>query len=159
MKVNAKYWLNIFDLEHGQSAQRPLQNHYDKPHTLFFAKIDKAQAEQTEQTEQTPVETHTPELLPLNLTYTVSDMKTWQQFGRLVLFPLDRNLVLVRVQNSADKFDMNAPELTVNVDKLAWAMWASANPGSKDKMKSYIKEVSLSANMAFKEVLERREKM
>jgi hypothetical protein len=39
MKVNARYWLNIFDLKHGHSAQRPIQNQIDKPHSLFFAKI------------------------------------------------------------------------------------------------------------------------
>lgn len=26
MKVNARYWLNIFDLKYGHSAQRPIQN-------------------------------------------------------------------------------------------------------------------------------------
>lgn len=98
-------------------------------------------------------------MLPLNLTDSVSDWKMWQLFGRLVLFPVDKNMVLVRVQNSADKFDMVAPELTVNMDKLAFDMWNSANPGDDRIMTPYIKEVSLSANMAYKEILERREKM
>lgn len=150
MKVNARYWLNIFDVERGFSAQRPLQNHLDKPHSLFFAKIEE---------EEVPVQKSHASILPLNLSDSVSDWKMWQLFGRLVLFPLDRNMVLVRVQNSADKFDMVAPELTMNMEKFAYEMWISANPQSKSKTTPYIKEVSLSANMAEEEVIERREKM
>jgi hypothetical protein len=41
MKVNSRYWLNIFDLEHGYSSQRELQNAIDKPVSLFFAKLPK----------------------------------------------------------------------------------------------------------------------
>jgi len=41
MKVNARYWLNIFDIARGHSAQRPIQNHIDKPYSIFFPKIKK----------------------------------------------------------------------------------------------------------------------
>jgi len=100
-----------------------------------------------------------PEMLPLNLTDSISDWNNWQHFGRLVLFPLDRDTVLVRVQNSADKFDMVAPDLTLDMNKFAYDMWNSANPGDDRIMTPNITEVSLSANMEFKEILDRREKM
>lgn len=41
MKVNARYWLNIFDLEHEKSSQRELQNAIDKPLTFFFTALEK----------------------------------------------------------------------------------------------------------------------
>lgn len=150
MKVNAKYWLNIFDLKHSFSAQRPLQNSLDRPHSLFFAKAEK---------DDHPTTETIPPIESLNLIDSVSDWKMWQLFGRLVLFPLDKNMILVRVQNSADKFDNIAPEFTINMEKLAYETWISANPQSKGKVTPYIKEVSLGANMAETEVIARRESM
>lgn len=72
---------------------------------------------------------------------------------------MDRNVVLVRVQNSADKFDMVAPEFKIDLEKLAVDMWYSANPGDDRIMTPEIKEVSLSANMAYSEIMDRRDKM
>lgn len=54
-------------------------------------------------------------MAPLNMVDFVDDWKMFQLFGRVVMFPLQKDVLLVRVQNSADKFDMVAPELTVDM--------------------------------------------
>jgi hypothetical protein len=157
MKVNARYWLNIFDLAHGHSAQRPIQNHIDKPHSLFFAEIKKDDI-----TEKKLMSTNEPVVVPLNMSDLVDDSKMFELFGRVVMFPLDRNVLLVRLQNTADKFDMVAPELTLDMEKMAQGLWYSANPRSKlqpHEVNARIQELSLSANMPEEEVMARRKHM
>jgi len=155
MKVNARYWLNIFDLKHGYSAQRPLQNYLDKPHSLFFAKIKKDDIPVHKE-----IASSQPTMAPLNMVDFVDDWKMFQLFGRVVMFPLQKDVLLIRVQNSADKFDMVAPELTVDMQKMAQGLWYSANPqAGKQEVNATIQEVSLSANMPEEEVMARRESM
>lgn len=62
------------------------------------------------------------------------------------MFPLSRNKIMVRLENSADKFDMYTADLKVNMEKFAYLFWESANPGSKTEMKFKIMEMALSAN-------------
>lgn len=64
-----------------------------------------------------------PTMAPLNMVDFVDDWKMFQLFGRVVMFPLQKDVLLVRVQNSADKFDMVAPELTVDMQKMAQGLW------------------------------------
>ena len=155
LKVNARYWLNIFDLTHSFSAQRPLQNFIDKPHSLFFAKISKEDISKTEE-----VKASEPSMLPLLLNDYVNDITEFEYFGRMVMFPLWKDMILVRIQNSADKFDMHSPTLKVNMEKFAEVFWQSANPtAGKFEGTPHILEVSISANMAEKEIMHRREKM
>ena len=104
--------------------------------------------------------TNEPVMLPLNMSDSVNDAKMFDLFGRVVMFPLDKNVILVRLQNTADKFDMVAPELTLDVEKMAQGLWYSANPQSKkEKVEARIQEVSLGANMPYEEVMARRENM
>jgi len=155
MKVNARYWLNIFDLKYGHSAQRPIQNHIDKPHSLFFTKIKKDDIPTSK-----TMSKNEPVMTPINMFDYVDDAKMFELFGRVVMFPLHKNVVLVRVQNTADKFDMVAPELTIDMEKMAEGLWYSANPqNKKQKVDFTIHEMSLSANMPVEEVMARREHM
>ena len=64
----------------------------------------------------------------MDLAESVTDWAAWQQFGRLVMFPIKKNALLVRLQNSADLFDENAKDIKVNLNKFARGLWKSANP-------------------------------
>lgn len=104
--------------------------------------------------------TNEPLMTPINMFDYVDDAKMFELFGRVVMFPLHKNVVLVRVQNSADKFDTLAPELTIDMEKMAEGLWYSANPQSKkQKVDFAIHEMSLTANMPEDEVIARRVRM
>jgi hypothetical protein len=75
--------------------------------------------------------TNEPVMVPLNVHEYCNDTKMFSLFGRVVMFPLQRNVLLVRLQNSADKFDTVAPELTIDMEKMAQGLWYSANPQNK----------------------------
>lgn len=75
------------------------------------------------------------------------------------MFPLAHNKILVRLENSADKFDFYTPNLEVNMEMFADIFWKIANPGSKTKFYPKIFEVDLTANMLEKEVIEMRKKI
>lgn len=121
---------------------------------MFFAKIAKDDILLGKE-----VSSNEPLMNPLNVYEFVDDKKMFELFGRVVMFPLWKNMILVRLQNSADKFDMDAPELTIDMNMMAVSLWNSTNPQSKQKVDKYVKEVSLTANMAQDEVVKRREGM
>lgn len=52
-------------------------------------------------------------------------------YGKTILFPLGKNKILVRLENSADKFDIYTPTIEVNMEKFADIFWMEANPTSK----------------------------
>lgn len=146
MKVNARYWLNIFDLEHEKSSQRQLQNAIDKPLSFFFSEIKKEELSQ----EAEFIAEESSDLL--DLREALSDKYAFENFGRAVMFPFNRNKIMVRLENIADKFDMYTPDLKINMEKFAYLFWKSANPESKTEMKFKITEHDLTVNMYEKEV-------
>lgn len=154
MKVNARYWLNIFDLQNGQSSQRELQNSIDKPLTFFFARVPEGLAKDNKEV-FAPKSSRKQEP-QLRDTFTNADDA--DRFGRMVFFPLWRNKILVRVENSADKFDFYSPTLQVDMQRFADAYWSSANPLSEVKVAAQIYEVDLTANMLEKEAVERKKR-
>lgn len=82
-----------------------------------------------------------------------------EKYGRTVLFPLGRNKILVRMENSADKFDTDVDNIIkVDMEKFASLFWEQANPGSKTKVTPKIYEMDLTANLFEKEVIERKKK-
>lgn len=92
-----------------------------------------------------------------------SELYDWDKFGRLVLFPLARNKILVRLENIADKFDSYTPDLEIDMEMFAYKFWKMANPQSSmnttDKFVPKIFEVDLTANMLEKEVMEMKKKI
>jgi hypothetical protein len=73
-----------------------------------------------------------------------------------VTLPVERNKVLIRVENLADKEE---DVKVVNVTCIATAMWQSANIlGTTAMAEPSITETTLSANMALAEMLERKMK-
>lgn len=105
MKVNSRYWLNIFDLQHGESSQRELQNAIDKPLSLFFTGLENGPIEDNKEIFATESSSKS------DLRDSYSNKMDWDKFGRTVLFPLGRNKILARLENSADSFDFYAPDL------------------------------------------------
>lgn len=93
---------------------------------MFFAKIAKDDILLGKE-----VSSNEPLMNPLNVYEFVDDKKMFELFGRVVMFPLWKNMILVRLQNSADKFDMDAPELTIDMNMMAVSLWNSTNPQSK----------------------------
>jgi hypothetical protein len=154
MKVNSRYWLNIFDLEHGYSMQRELQNEIDKPVSLFFAKLPEDLLKSSGKASYVPVPKAEKSLLA-----SFKDKYAYEMFGRTVFFPLAKNKILVRLENIADKFDMYTPNIEVNMEKFAYIFWMEANPESKTKVYPKIFEMDLTANMFEKEVVEMRKKI
>jgi len=153
MKVNSRYWLNIFDLEHGYSSQRELQNIIDKPVSLFFAKLPEGLLKSSGKADFIPVPKAENSVLA-----SIKERWTYELFGRTVFFPLGKNKILVRLENSADKFDMYTPTIELNMEKFAYYMWMDANPESKTKVYPKIFEMDLTANMFEKEAQWRRKK-
>lgn len=154
MKVNARYWLNIFDLQHGYSIQRWLQHEIDMPLQLFFAKLPKDLLKASGKSNYVPFPKAEKSLLA-----SFADKKAYGMYGKTVFFPLGKNKILVRLENSADKFDFYTPNIEVNMEKFAYIFWMMANPESKTKVYPKIFEMDLTANMFEKEVMEMRKKI
>lgn len=95
LKVNSRYWLQIFDIGTTKPLQRKQQLVIDQPLQYFFA---------------------------LNYTYNATRPapKTYVQLddfegGKYVVFPLAKNEILVRFENLQDKFDLNTTVLNVDI--------------------------------------------
>jgi len=154
MKVNARYWLNIFDLDHEESSQRELQNAIDMPLSMFFFDVEKTNP--TQENEINEIDSN--EIFDLKEAFT-GDYDDHEKFGRAVLFPFNRNKIMARFENIADKFDMYAPSLKVDMEKFAEIFWMSSNPDKKMDMKFKITEHDLTVNMYEKEVEWMRKKV
>lgn len=75
---------------------------------------------------------------------------------KVVHIPKDKNLIHLRLQNLADLYDSNCKTHTVDISKIADALWNSANmlkPHSYDMIN--IKELSLTGNMYLDEMQSR----
>lgn len=153
MKVNARYWLDIFDVNLGKSSQRKKQSENDQPLTLFFASLNGSEI----QDNQEILSAESSSTVNLHDAYT-SDYYEWDRFGKVVFFPLWKNKILVRLENIADRFDTYAPTLKLNMEKFAYIFWMMSNPMSKSKYVPTITEVALTANMLEKELQEMRKK-
>jgi len=126
LKVNSRYWLQIFDIGTTKPLQRKQQLEIDQPLQYFFA---------------------------LNYTYNATKPapKTYVELddfegGKYVVFPLAKNEILVRFENLQDKFDLNTTVLNVDIQKFALDFFYASNGAVKEPMVS-IKEMDLSNNM------------
>jgi hypothetical protein len=153
MKVNARYWLDIFDLQYGQSSQREIQNAIDKPLTYFFAGLEPGQIEDNKEI-FAPSSSRNAQI-----SEAFSSVADFDKFARVVFFPLGRNKILVRLENSADKFDFYAPTLQLNMETFAKSFWSWANGNIEVEIESEIYEMDLTANMFEKEVVEMRKRV
>jgi len=84
---------------------------------------------------------------------TVSD---FDGYLKILLWPEERNQILIRVENIADLFD-GAPETTPQFDLLSFAtnLYAKANSGSEPQSVS-IEERTLTNNDSYQEMESRR---
>jgi len=150
MKVNARYWLNIFDLKHAYSQQREQQNALDQPLQFFFA------FDYTEKKEDDSEAVEVENAL-------MSAVKTWSSFeayGKVLTFPLGRNKILARFENAADRFDaLAAKDIQVDLVKFAFAYYYEANGKTGKEIRPEISEVDLSNNQLEAEVVEKRKKI
>jgi hypothetical protein len=74
----------------------------------------------------------------------------------LVLLPIDKNVVSLRLENIADFYD--SPDLKpqqVNLSNLAQALWTRANPTHQFEQ-ILITEMSLTGNQPLKQMLENK---
>lgn len=126
LKVNSRYWLQIFDVVHTKPLQRKQQLVIDQPLQYFFA---------------------------FNYTYnaTKAAQKTYVKLdkfehGKYVAFPLAKNEILVRFENLMDKFDVDATALSVDIEKFALDFYFASNGQIKEPMVS-VQEMDLTNNM------------
>ena len=76
---------------------------------------------------------------------------------KLVIIPEAKNHFILRLENIADLFDKDAATQTVDLQGLLDAMWKNANlKAPVDYSKMDIKEMSMTANMELKEMLDRK---
>jgi hypothetical protein len=78
--------------------------------------------------------------------------------GKYVMFPLEKNKIVVRFENIADKFDSDAAQFQYNVRDFAEAVYKVANPNADRLHNVHIQETSITHNMDIKTVEERRRK-
>lgn len=103
IKVNARYWIDVSDPKSGKSQQRTQQLMVDQPLQYFFS-FNYTAAEPT------------PKPAPAH--------KNWEPLagidtGKLLMMPLARNAILLRIENIFDRFDGKQDTAHVDIDKLA----------------------------------------
>lgn len=135
IKVNARYYLEIFDYSKEKSQQRQQQLLIDQPLQLFFAFTYK--------------EGKTPKSIPSHLSLADFDE------GKYIVFPLAKNKILARFENVGDKFDdeegiFGDGSLKVDINKFAKEFYSDANGESAQKVT--IVEVDLTNNQAWTEM-------
>jgi hypothetical protein len=123
INVTAKYFLQIFDLEKGQSKQREHQLRVDNPLQYFFA-FDYLSANKS-----------TADLLSSQFHSAVTLPPLSQGVINYQAFPLAKGKILLRVENIADRFDLQKSKepIKVNVKEIAMGMYLEANRLSKDE--------------------------
>ena len=73
----------------------------------------------------------------------------------MVTQPIERNKILIRLENLADYYDDGASPQKVDFSNLCVALWQKANPGVEFSVIS-VQEMSLSGNMPLKDMLSRK---
>lgn len=134
--VTAKYYMQIFDQVKGHSNQRSQQINIDQPLQYFFSfdyKLDKSA------------------LTKRYRSQTAVSGSNFARQGTYRAFPLQKNQILVRFENLADRFDAqsNSSEF-VNVDSFARDLYIEVNDKLPQSVK--IEELSLSANQLKQEM-------
>ena len=157
MKVNSRYWLQIFNLERDISYQRALQNDIDQPLQLIFSRLDGKEVMLSK--DEKPV---SEEPRVAHWKESISDQHNYTLYGKTVLWPWGRNKIMVRLENIADMFDMwTAAEYSVDMQKFAEGFWNMANPSAtwdSSKQSVVIEEMDLTLNMLQKEVISKKRK-
>ena len=99
IRVNARYFMQIFDHTKGKSLQRDMQIAIQEPLQYYFAfKFDTAAQRPQNRT---------------NIDYLTGNAFTYR------LIPQAKNQIFVRFENLADTFDHNATPITIDVWKFA----------------------------------------
>jgi len=141
IRVPATYFVQIFNQSAGPSLQRLVQHKQDDPAQYFFAfDLEKTGAH-------------------LEGSSLSQDLKDAGVAGEvtMVAFPLDRNKILVRLENLADRYDVGAASKNVSLRAVLHAFWTSANQAhSQEYSDLLVEEMSLTANMKMTEMLERK---
>ena len=101
--VNARYWIDVYDVTTNSSQQRKVQLQVDQPVQLYYA-LDYSQdqalnAEETKQFE------------------FLGDKGA--EYLKMLAFPLDRNKIMLRLENLYDVFDGEYPVEYIDLNKLA----------------------------------------
>ena len=136
IRVPASYYVQVFDTTKRQSAQRYVQLKTDNPAMMFFN---------------------------FNLKQISTGVKSnlssqLKQFGiqglvKIVMMPINKNSILVRLENIADLYDAGSATQYVNL-LLITALFADQNKGAQCSFE--FMEMSLSANMSLDELLKRK---
>jgi len=140
IRVNARYYMHIFDRKLGTSKQRQQQTHIDHPVQYFFA---------MKYLESTTLATDT------QFSSKIREQLSWD-YAHFQMYPMAKNKVMVRLENNFDKFELegvglpknepNAQVRFVDLNQFASNLYLEANPKSQMTPSFVIKELSLSGN-------------
>lgn len=77
---------------------------------------------------------------------------------KVVPIPKGRNHVQVRLENLGDLYDSNSKTANISISRIAYALWGNANiiPQTENQPVIKIEELSLTGNMAIKEMWSRK---
>lgn len=149
-KSNALYYMQIFDMATGQSKQREQQIRIDQPLQYFFTfGYSETEAQ--------------PKPYSSNYGSTISGDGVTGSVA-CHAFPLEKNKVLVRFTNLADKFDSKTAggKASVNVEQWAVEFYNDANPQQAPikagDLNFSIEETTLSGNQPMAQMLEKKAK-
>lgn len=143
LRVNARYYMHIFDRLKGQSKQRTQQQYIDQSIQYFFAMKYSVQAAYQN---VSPFESKVRTVIPDNFKTFVYQA-----------YPLGKHKIQLRIENLYDLYDtdgnFNSPAVKasskpfyVDLYKFCRALWQEANPKSHKNMQITIRELSLSGN-------------
>lgn len=127
ISVPAKYKVQAFNRSISRNEQRNLQLQIDEPPQYFFS-FNYTLGTKT--SFEKPVNLHEV-MLEANLTNSTGIPK------KIEMFPVARNVILVRFENLADKFDgpinkstPNDTTYSIDVKAFATVLWTKINPGA-----------------------------
>jgi hypothetical protein len=116
LQVNARYYMQIFNSAKGQSLQRSQQIKLQDPLQYFFL---------FEFKESKSMEVLTQK--HMSLAEAKKDTLFLEQ-GSIKLLPVDRNQIIMRVENLADRFDKSSTQTSyLNIEKLAKDLYQEIN--------------------------------
>ena len=136
--VSASYFVQIFNRSVRKSQQRAIQHRTDDPAQYFFSFNASA-------TGSGKASSLSEELVQYGIKGSV----------KLVSMPLAKNKILVRLENMADLFDLEAEMALVDLNFIQ-ALVKDANPNLSGQLSFKWRELSLSGNMDIAEMQERR---
>lgn len=147
IRVPATYYVQLSNIEQRPSFQRKAQQKVADPLQIAFNGGEPTEVSGSEPSGKKSV---------LEVPRALKDVKNTNLIElKYVMVPMDKNKIMIRVENLNDEFDGVTQPLSFDIDAIAKGFWNEVNP--KVALKTLkISETSVTGNMEVSEMEQRR---